>query len=89
VVFQYEITGAGGGKWFCQVKDGACTVGAGAHAKPSCTLTMAAPDFLAMMDGSLAPMAAYTGGKLRIGGDVMKSQLIQKLFKLLNWKLET
>jgi putative sterol carrier protein len=82
VVFQYDITGPGGGKWFCQVKDGACTVGAGTHGAPACILTMAAADFLAMMGGALSPMAAYTGGKLRIGGDVMKSQLIQKLFKI-------
>jgi len=26
-------------------------------------------------------MAAYTGGKLKIEGDLMKSQLVEKLFK--------
>ncbi len=81
-VFQYRVGGEGGGEWHCTVRDGACTVAAGVHAKPTCTLKMAAPDFLAMMNGQLAPMQAYTSGKLAIEGDVMKSQLIGKLFRM-------
>ena len=81
-IFQYKITGDGGGQWSCAVKDGACTVKEGTHDSPACTLEMAAPDFLAMMNGTLPAMQAYTSGKLKIGGDVMKSQLIGKLFKL-------
>jgi len=34
-----------------------------------------------VMSGSLPPMQAYTSGKLKITGDVMKSQLITKLWK--------
>jgi putative sterol carrier protein len=34
------------------------------------------------MSGKLAAMAAYTGGKLKIEGDIMKSQLLGKLFKI-------
>ena len=44
-------------------------------------LSPAAADFLEMMGGSLPPMQAYTSGKLRIEGDIMKSQLIEKLFR--------
>ena len=81
VVFQYNIAGEGGGDWYCAVKDGACQVAAGSHDKPVCTLKMDAGDFLAMMSGSLPAMQAYTSGKLKIEGDIMKSQLIEKLFK--------
>jgi putative sterol carrier protein len=42
---------------------------------------MEANDFLNMMNGVLPPMQAYTSGKLKIEGDIMKSQLIEKLFK--------
>jgi putative sterol carrier protein len=42
---------------------------------------MEAADFLDMMNGKLAAMQAYTSGKLKISGDIMKSQLIEKLFK--------
>ena len=34
-----------------------------------------------MISGKLNAMQAYTSGKLKIQGDLMKSQLIQKLFK--------
>jgi putative sterol carrier protein len=43
---------------------------------------MAATDFLDMMTGKLPAMQAYTSGKLRIEGDILKSQLIEKLFKI-------
>ena len=82
VVFQYHLSGAGGGDWFCTVADQACAVAAGTHQQPTCTMKMATGDFLAMMNGQLPAMQAYTSGKLKIEGDVMKSQLIQKLFKL-------
>ena len=42
---------------------------------------MADEDFLALMQGQLNAMVAYTSGKLKIEGDLMKSQLIEKLFK--------
>jgi len=80
VVFQYNIAGELGGDWSCTIKDGACTVAPGQHESPVCTLKMDAGDFLAMMNGTLPAMQAYTSGKLKIEGDIMKSQLIEKLF---------
>jgi putative sterol carrier protein len=35
-----------------------------------------------MMSGKLSAMSAYTSGKIKIAGDLMKSQLIEKLFKI-------
>ena len=81
VVFQYNIGGEGGGDWHCVITDGSCRVQTGAHKNPTCTLMMGAADFLDMMNGKLAAMQAYTSGKLKISGDMMKSQLIEKLFK--------
>jgi NAD(P)-dependent dehydrogenase (short-subunit alcohol dehydrogenase family)/putative sterol carrier protein len=80
VVFQFNISGAGGGDWHCVIKDNTCTIESGVHAKPACTLKMADADFLAMMEGTLTAMQAYTSGKLKIDGDIMKSQLLEKLF---------
>jgi 3-hydroxy-3-methylglutaryl CoA synthase/NAD(P)-dependent dehydrogenase (short-subunit alcohol dehydrogenase family) len=82
VVFQFNISGKGGGDWNCVVKDGTCTIDSGIHEKPVCTLKMEDSDFLAMMGGSLPAMQAFTSGKLKIEGDVMKSQLLEKLFKI-------
>jgi len=38
-------------------------------------------DFVKMMSGELNAMSAFTGGKLKVEGDLMKSQLVEKLFK--------
>jgi len=64
------------------VKDGTCEVAEGVHGSPTTTILMKEEDFLALMEGKLNAMAAYTSGKLKIEGDLMKSQLIEKLFKL-------
>ncbi len=81
VVFQFHITGESGGDWSTAIKDGACTVTPGLHEKPTTTIKMSAEDFLNLMSGKLPAMQAYTSGKLKIEGDLMKSQLIEKLFK--------
>ncbi|MFZ5916628.1 MAG: SDR family NAD(P)-dependent oxidoreductase [Chloroflexota bacterium] len=81
VVFQFNISGPGGGDWHMAIKDGGCVVTPGAHNSPTTTLEMADADFLALIGGRLSAMKAYTGGKLKIKGDLMKSQLIEKLFK--------
>jgi NAD(P)-dependent dehydrogenase (short-subunit alcohol dehydrogenase family)/acyl dehydratase/putative sterol carrier protein len=81
VVFQFRISGPGGGDWHVSVRQGVCTVESGAHSKPTTTLKMADDDFLALIGGQLPAMQAFTSGKLQIEGDLMKSQLIEKLFK--------
>ncbi len=81
VVFQFKIDGDQGGEWYSSVKDASCDVSAGIHQKPSCTLKMIDSDFLDLMNGKLPAMQAYTSGKLKIEGDIMKSQMIEKLFK--------
>jgi len=81
VVFQYRISGPGGGDWNVTVKDGRCEAGEGVHPSPTTTILMSAEDFLSLMQRKLNAMQAYTSGKLKIQGDLMKSQLIEKLFR--------
>src|SRR5208283_1124052 len=81
VVFQYRISGPGGGDWNVTVKDGRCEAGEGVHPSPTTTILMSAKDFLSLMQRKLNAMQAYTSGKLKIQGDLMKSQLIEKLFR--------
>ncbi|MDA8141263.1 MAG: SDR family NAD(P)-dependent oxidoreductase, partial [Desulfobacteraceae bacterium] len=82
VVFQFSISGTGGGDWNCVIQNQTCAMGKGKHAKPTCTLKMAADDFSTMIAGKMTAIQAFTTGKLKIEGDVMKSQLIEKLFVL-------
>ena len=79
--FQFNISGEGGGDWYAEVKGGACKVEAGVHPSPTTTIKMDAADFVDMINGKLPAMQAFTSGKLKIGGDIMKSQLITRLFK--------
>jgi 3-hydroxy-3-methylglutaryl CoA synthase/NAD(P)-dependent dehydrogenase (short-subunit alcohol dehydrogenase family)/putative sterol carrier protein len=81
VVFQYRITGPSGGEWSVTVKDNECVVAEGRHEAPTTTIIMGDEDFLALIEGRLNPMQAYASGRLKVEGDIMKSQLIQKLFK--------
>jgi NAD(P)-dependent dehydrogenase (short-subunit alcohol dehydrogenase family)/putative sterol carrier protein len=81
VVFQFSISGPGGGDWYTVIKDGACTVEPGIHDKPTTTLKMSDEDFLKYVGGQLPAMQAYTAGQLKIEGDLMKSQLVEKLFR--------
>jgi len=82
VVFQYNVTGSNGGDWIVAVKDGKCNIEAGVADKPTCTLKIGDSDFVKLVTGSLDPMQAFSSGKLVIEGDVMKSQLIEKLFNM-------
>ena len=81
VVFLFDISGPDGGAWSVAVKDGACEVSEGKHSSPTTTIKMGDADFVGMIRGELKAMALYTSGKLKIEGDLMKSQLIEKLFK--------
>ena len=81
VIFQFDISGDGGGSWTVTVKDGTCEVKEGSYEKPTTTIKMADEDFVKLIRGELNAMSAFTSGKLRIEGDLMKSQLIEKIFK--------
>jgi 3-hydroxy-3-methylglutaryl CoA synthase/NAD(P)-dependent dehydrogenase (short-subunit alcohol dehydrogenase family)/putative sterol carrier protein len=81
VVFQFDISGADGGSWHVTVKGSTCEVSEGSHVSPTTTIKMADDDFVKLITGELNAMSAFTSGKLRIEGDVMKSQLIEKLFR--------
>jgi acyl dehydratase/putative sterol carrier protein len=81
-VFQYDITGDGGGKWAVEVKEGTCNVTEGAHASPSVTMTMAADTWLAIVNKELNGMQAFMSGKLKATGDIMLAQRVTQLFPL-------
>ena len=59
-----------------------CTVTSGQTQDATCTLKIDATDFIRLTSGDLPAMQAYTSGKLKIEGDIMKSQLIERLFTL-------
>ena len=82
VVFQYEITGDGGGSWNVVVKDGACQVNEGTHEGPSVTLTMSAETWLGIVNKQTNGMQAFMSGQLKATGDIMLAQRVEQLFPL-------
>ncbi len=81
VVFQFRITAPDEGQWYVVIKEGHCSVEEGSHSNPTTTIIMGSEDFLKMIQGQLNALQAYTTGKLKIEGDLLKAQLIEKLFR--------
>ena len=81
VIFQFRITAPDEGQWYVAIKEGQCLVEQGIHEKPTTTIIMGSEDFLNLIQGKLNALQAYTTGKLKIQGDLLKAQLIEKLFR--------
>ena len=79
-IFQFDISGEGGGNWNVTVKDGTCQVNPGKHSGPTVTLTMSAETWLAMVNKQLNGIQAFMSGKLKVSGDIMLAQRIPDLF---------
>jgi len=82
VVFQFNIKGPKGGDWIVAVKDKECDIKPGEAQNPDCTLTMRDDNFVKLFTGVMTSMQAFSSGKLSLDGDIMKSQLIEKIFDL-------
>jgi putative sterol carrier protein len=81
-VYQFDLTGDNGGKYNLAINDGQLTVGEGTHASPNITITMAASDYLDMVNGKLNPQMAFMSGKLKIAGDMGLAMKMQQLFPM-------
>lgn len=80
-VYQFDLSGDGGGKWQVSIDDGKCEVKEGAHPQPSITISMTAQDYLDMLSGKLNGQVAFMSGKLRISGDMGLALKMQTLFQ--------
>ncbi len=79
-VFQFNLSGEGGGNWNVSVANGACKVTEGKASKADVTIAMAANDFAKMIAGELQPVAAFMQGKIRLQGDMAMAMKLQELF---------
>ena len=80
-VFQFDITGEGGGNWNVAVKGGSCQVQEGKAASPTVTLTMASDTWLGMVNKQINGIQAFMSGKLKVSGDMLLAQRIPDLFR--------
>jgi putative sterol carrier protein len=79
-VYQFDLSGEGGGKWYISINNGQCDIKEGAYSSPNITISMAAQDYLDMAAGKLNPQMAFMSGKLRISGDMGLALRFQGLF---------
>lgn len=80
-VFQFDITGEGGGNWNVAVKSGTCEVQEGKAASPTVTLTMSSDTWLGMVNKQINGIQAFMSGKLKLNGDMLLAQRIPDLFR--------
>ncbi|NXR97235.1 HSDL2 protein, partial [Oxylabes madagascariensis] len=79
-VFQFELSGDGGGTWYIDLK----TKGGGAgFGKPpvaaDVVMSMSSADFVKMFTGKLKPTLAFMSGKLRIKGNMALAIKLEKM----------
>ena len=79
-VYQFDLSGEGGGKWQVSINNDKCDIKEGAHSSPNVTISMAAQDYLDMVAGKLNPQMAFMSGKLRMSGDMGLALRFQGLF---------
>src|SRR5438309_2050203 len=80
-VYQFDLSGDGGGKWYVAIKDEKIDVKEGAHASPNITISMTAQDYVDMTTGKLNGQVAFMSGRLRIAGDMGLALRMQNLFQ--------
>jgi putative sterol carrier protein len=81
LVYQFDITGEGGGQWHAIVKDGRCEVVAGRHPSPTATITSKAKNYLAIANGTANEMMAFALGKIKVSGSIPAAMKLNKIFK--------
>jgi putative sterol carrier protein len=79
-VYQFDITGDGGGKWYAAVESGTLSVVEGEHESPSLTITMGAQDYIDMGTGKLNGQMAFMTGKLKVKGDLSLAMKMKSIF---------
>ena len=78
-VYQFNISGPGGGQWSVDCTQPGGKITAGTAAAPKCTVACADADFLNIVNGKLNAQMAFMSGKLKIQGDMGLAMKLQQL----------
>jgi putative sterol carrier protein len=79
-VFQFDLSGEGGGTWHATLAGGELKVTEGAAPSPHVTLSASAADYVAIANGELNPMNAFMQGRIRVKGDLSLVMRMQGIF---------
>ena len=78
-IYQFNITGPGGGTWSVDCTHPGGKVAAGNASNPKCTVAAVDQDFLAIVNGKLNAQMAFMSGKIRIQGDMGLALKLQQI----------
>ncbi len=81
-VIQYDVSGDGGGTWHAVIKDGTCTVNAGAATGPNLTLQISTQDWLDMLSGKQSGQMLFMSGKLKVKGNMGLAMKLGSMFQM-------
>jgi len=77
-IYQFRV---GDASYNVTFTDGNAVVDKGEASAPSCTVTMAENDFLALLSGKLNGQMAFMTGKLKVAGDFGLALKLESLLK--------
>ena len=78
--YQFSLTGANGGDWWIEVKDGKYKIGRGKIENPDVTMIASDDDWVALSDGKLSGPWAFLTGRLKIRGDRGVAKKLGEMF---------
>lgn len=67
--YKFVIKGDNGGAWWVDLREGSGRIYF-SDAEAPCTITLAADDFVSLIEGKTNPQMAFLSGKLKVTGDV-------------------
>jgi len=79
--YRFDLSGEDGGEFHIVLQDCKGEAGPGAPENPNTTISMAASDFVGMATGTMNPMLAFMGGKLKVRGDMALAMKLQSLMQ--------
>ena len=78
-VYQFSLSGDGGGDWHCVVNDGGLEVVEGAHDNPSAIISADAANYVKIANGDMNGLRAVMTGKMKVTGNIVLARKMQKM----------
>lgn len=78
-VYQFNLTGDGGGVWHIDIKDGDWTVVEGAHDDPSSVITADAANYVKIANGDMNGLRAVMTRKMTVSGNLVLARKMQQM----------
>ena len=78
-IYQFVISGPGGGSWAVDCTQPGGKVQSGTAANARCTVAATDQNFLDIVNGRLNPQMAFMSGKLKIQGDMGLAMKLQQI----------